>query len=108
MAHWGLLVAPLCFGASAVTIATTLCSYIFCQGLLLATLFAVSHNLGETKDPEWLESHRLRNDWAVQQIHTSANWGATIGCFFTGGLNLQVRPPQTPPDPLGGPALMPF
>lgn len=91
VAHWGLLVAPLCFGASAVTIATTLCSYIFCQGLLLATLFAVSHNLGETKDPEWLESHRLRNDWAVQQIHTSANWGATIGCFFTGGLNLQIE-----------------
>jgi fatty acid desaturase (delta-4 desaturase) len=31
-------------------------------------------------------------DWGMQQVLTSANWGGVIGNFFTGGLNLQVRP----------------
>jgi hypothetical protein len=61
------------------------------QGIVLASLFAVSHNIGQTKDAKWLETNRLRDDWAVQQIVTSANWGSTLGCFFTGGLNLQIE-----------------
>jgi hypothetical protein len=31
-------------------------------------------------------------DWGMQQVLTSANWGGVVGNFFTGGLNLQVRP----------------
>lgn len=89
--HWGLLCLPLLWGASALTIAAGAFSYICSQGVVLASLFAVSHNIGQTKDVKWLETNRLRDDWAVQQIVTSANWGATIGCFFTGGLNLQIE-----------------
>ncbi|KAK3246002.1 hypothetical protein CYMTET_44453 [Cymbomonas tetramitiformis] len=89
--HWGLLLAPLACGVSAATVAACCASYIFTQGVVLASLFAVSHNLGETKNAEWLETSQLRDDWAVQQILTSANWGSKIGCFFTGGLNLQIE-----------------
>mmetsp|Transcript_20975 Transcript_20975/g.35178 ORF Transcript_20975/g.35178 Transcript_20975/m.35178 type:complete len:561 (-) Transcript_20975:446-2128(-) len=91
VAHWGLLLTPLAFGASAATIAGTVLAYALTQGVVLASLFAVSHNLAETKNPEWLETKQLRDDWAVQQILTSANWGSWIGCFFTGGLNLQIE-----------------
>jgi len=89
--HWGLLLAPLAWGASATVIALSSLSYIFTQGIVLASLFAVSHNISQTKDAQWLETDRLRQDWAVQQIVTSANWGHKIGCFFTGGLNLQIE-----------------
>lgn len=89
--HWSLLLAPLAWGVSAATVVAASLAYAASQGVILASLFAVSHNLGTTKDQEWLETDELRNDWAVQQIVTSANWGATIGCFFTGGLNLQIE-----------------
>jgi len=89
--HWSLLLAPLAWGVSAGTVAAASVAYACSQGVILASLFAVSHNLGTTKDQEWLETDECRNDWAVQQIVTSANWGSTIGCFFTGGLNLQIE-----------------
>ena len=72
-------------------------SYLFVQGVVLATTFAVSHNVpaskpvqaGPTQDILYTET--LERDWAVQQILTSANWGGVIGNFFTGGLNLQIE-----------------
>ena len=74
------------------TLTLTVWSLVFLgQGIVLASLFAVSHNIGQTKDARWLETNRLRDDWAVQQMVTSANWGSTLGCFFTGGLNLQIE-----------------
>merc|ERR1711924_42318 len=70
-------------------------------GIVLATTFAVSHNVPETKPgtpvpqstfagERLLESRDVR-DWGIQQLVTSANWGDKVGCFFTGGLNLQIE-----------------
>ena len=67
------------------------------QGLVLASTFAVSHNVPESKPldagptQQSLMQDTLERDWGVQQLLTSANWGGVIGNFFTGGLNLQVR-----------------
>lgn len=64
---------------------------------MLASTFAVSHNVPETKslDPgptrDSLDKPAVERDWGVQQVLTSANWGGVVGNFFTGGLNLQVR-----------------
>ncbi len=64
---------------------------------MLASTFAVSHNVPETKslDPgptrDNLDTPAVERDWGVQQVLTSANWGGLVGNFFTGGLNLQVR-----------------
>nr|AFO64943.1 chloroplast delta-6 fatty acid desaturase [Chlamydomonas sp. ICE-L] len=72
-------------------------SYLFVQGVVLATTFAVSHNVPESKPvqagptQDILYTETLERDWAVQQILTSANWGGVIGNFFTGGLNLQIE-----------------
>jgi fatty acid desaturase (delta-4 desaturase) len=89
--HWGGLLAPLAWGVNGATVAAASLAYVCTQGVVLAALFAVSHNIATTKNPAWLETDELRNDWAVQQIVTSANWGSWIGCFFTGGLNLQIE-----------------
>ena len=75
--------------------------YFSTQGIVLATTFAVSHNVPETKPgtpvpqstfagERLLESRDVR-DWGIQQLVTSANWGDKVGCFFTGGLNLQIE-----------------
>lgn len=71
------------------------------QSIILASTFAVSHNVPETKPQEdnaCRENlyHPIgERDWGVQQILTSANWGGVVGNFMTGGLNLQVSSPGT-------------
>jgi fatty acid desaturase (delta-4 desaturase) len=74
-------------------------SYVAAQSIVLATTFAVSHNVPETKpadEPQTFAGHRLNEnrdvrDWGIQQLVTSANWGGVFGCFMTGGLNLQIE-----------------
>lgn len=72
-------------------------SYYATQGVVLASTFAVSHNVPESKPlltgpaKESLMQDTLERDWGVQQLLTSANWGGVIGNFFTGGLNLQIE-----------------
>lgn len=80
-------------GAAAVTGGL---AYAVIQSIVLASTFAVSHNVPESKalqdgaTAESLNTELASRDWGVQQILTSANWGGVIGNFFTGGLNLQV------------------
>jgi fatty acid desaturase (delta-4 desaturase) len=82
-------------GASAALIGAA--SYYATQGLVLASTFAVSHNVPESKPvaqgpaQDSLLLGTLERDWGVQQLLTSANWGGVIGNFFTGGLNLQIE-----------------
>jgi len=57
-------------------------------GLALSLMFIVSHNTDHTKR---LEAPDTKSDWARQQIETSTSWGGQIGCFLTGGLNLQIE-----------------
>ena len=65
---------------------------------LAAATFAVSHNVPEAKPLDagtpratLYDTELAARDWGVQQIVTSANWGGSVGNFFTGGLNLQVE-----------------
>ncbi|KCV73234.1 hypothetical protein H696_00775 [Fonticula alba] len=53
----------------------------------LSWLFAVSHNIGDTKtlSEESVES------WLEVQVRHSANWGGRLGNFLTGGLNYQIE-----------------
>ena len=96
--HFGLIYAlPIYFHGVAAGLAAA-CAYFSTQGIVLATTFAVSHNVPETKPgtPQTFAGERLAEsrdvrDWGVQQLVTSANWGDKIGCFFTGGLNLQIE-----------------
>ena len=73
-------------------------AYVATQSIVLATTFAVSHNVPETKGgtPQTFTGYRLAEnrdvrDWGIQQLVTSANWGGVFGCFMTGGLNLQIE-----------------
>jgi len=57
-------------------------------GVYLATLFAVSHN---NEDCEY--NVRDTDDWAAQQVRTSANWASDswLWNYIAGGLNCQVE-----------------
>lgn len=57
-------------------------------GFVLASMFIVSHNVDETKI---ISAPGVKGDWAKQQILTSTSWGGVIGCFLSGGLNLQIE-----------------
>lgn len=95
--HYGIIFGiPYYFhGLNAALIGCA--SYLFVQGVVLATTFAVSHNVPESKPvqsgptQDLLYTDTLARDWGEQQILTSANWGGVIGNFFTGGLNLQIE-----------------
>lgn len=98
LAHYALLYAlPWAMhGASAAL--TGAAAYIVVQSIVLASTFAVSHNVAEAKPLDErsaamapLMTELGDRDWGVQQITTSANWGGVIGNFFTGGLNLQIE-----------------
>ena len=91
IAHFGLLLAPLAWGASGAAVAAGVASFVAVQGMVLACTFAVSHNVAETKVPEDTGGEAWERDWGIQQLVTSADWGDKIGNFFTGGLNLQVE-----------------
>ncbi|KAG2496097.1 hypothetical protein HYH03_005700 [Edaphochlamys debaryana] len=95
--HYGLMYGvPLMLHGPAAMLSGALAS-VFTQGVVLSTTFAVSHNVAEAKPLDAgptrdnLDVPAVERDWGVQQVQTSANWGGVIGCFFTGGLNLQIE-----------------
>lgn len=53
---------------------------------LLSILFIVSHNVVQTK-----MFGATTDDWAINQIQSSANWGGKMASFLTGGLNYQIE-----------------
>ncbi|GIL65912.1 hypothetical protein Vafri_19551 [Volvox africanus] len=97
LAHYTLLygLPAILHGPTAMLAGAA--GYLFTQSIVLATTFAVSHNISETKslDPgptrDNLDQPAVERDWGVQQVLTSANWGGDVGNFFTGGLNLQIE-----------------
>ena len=88
--HFGLLLAPAVW-AGAAAAAAGAAAFIATQGVVLAATFAVSHNVPEAKVPAETDGAASERDWGRQQVLTSADWGGTVGNFFTGGLNLQVE-----------------
>lgn len=103
VAHFSLLLGiPLSMHGAGSVIPAAI-AYVFAQGVVLASTFAVSHNVPETKplyegaeeiaartDARMKEDYVTR-DWGEQQVLTSANWGGVVGNFMTGGLNLQIE-----------------
>ena len=99
IAHYTLLLAvPWHFHGAAAAL-TAAAMYSVTESVVLASTFAVSHNVPEAKPLEpngvpratLVDTDLAERDWGVQQIVTSANWGGVVGNFFTGGLNLQVE-----------------
>ncbi|KAL6776900.1 hypothetical protein ACKKBF_B03925 [Auxenochlorella protothecoides x Auxenochlorella symbiontica] len=62
------------------------------QGLTLAVLLGVSHNVAATKrdSTQGAGTGEDASDWGLRQLATSADWGGRRACLLTGGLNLQV------------------
>jgi fatty acid desaturase (delta-4 desaturase) len=97
LAHYSLLLGVpfVLHGPSAMFAGVA--AYTFMQSIVLASTFAVSHNVAEAKPlaagptRDNLLTELAERDWGVQQVLTSANWGGVVGNFFTGGLNLQVE-----------------
>ncbi|KAI8471451.1 MAG: fatty acyl delta4 desaturase [Monoraphidium minutum] len=97
-AHYALMLGvPLYLHGPAATLAAAI-AYTCTQSVVLASTFAVSHNVPEAKPLDGgvpkatlYDTELAARDWGVQQLVTSANWGGVVGNFFTGGLNLQVE-----------------
>jgi fatty acid desaturase (delta-4 desaturase) len=97
VAHYGLLMAvPWATHGAAAALAGA-AAFTVAQSIVLASTFAVSHNVPESKPlddnatRDLLYKDLAERDWGAQQVLTSANWGGVVGNFFTGGLNLQIE-----------------
>merc|ERR1739848_701551 len=85
---WWIVVLPYqCHGLEVMLYPWMAC--FGCGGFVLASMFIVSHNVDETKLIE--TSPSVKGCWAKQQILTSTSWGGKLGCFLSGGLNLQIE-----------------
>jgi len=85
---WWIVVLPYQFHGLEVMLYPWMACF-GCGGFALASMFIVSHNVDETKLIE--TSPDAKGDWAKQQILTSTSWGGKLGCFLSGGLNLQIE-----------------
>lgn len=65
----------------------------FCEGITIAIIFMLAHEVEETHFPLPDESGNIENSWAVHQLYTTANFGtdSNLLSFFCGGLNFQVE-----------------
>ena len=88
--HFALLLAPAAYAGWAAALAGC-AAFVVSQSIVLASTFAVSHNVQEAKVAEETDGDAAGRDWGRQQVLTSADWGGVVGNFFTGGLNLQVE-----------------
>ena len=62
-------------------------------GLVLTTVFQLAHIVEDTDFPE-LDSHgNITEDWAIHQLHTTADFAPNnkLLTFYVGGLNYQVE-----------------
>lgn len=65
----------------------------FMAGLVLTTIFQLAHTIEGTTHPLPDENGNIENNWAVHQMHTTANFcrGNKFLCWYLGGLNFQVE-----------------
>jgi linoleoyl-CoA desaturase len=65
----------------------------FCEGITMAIVFMLAHEVEETQFPLPDERGNIRNSWAVHQLYTTADFGRgnNLLSFFCGGLNFQVE-----------------
>jgi len=99
LAHYFLLIGVPALTHGWAATAAGAAAFVAVQGLVLATTFAVSHNVPETKPSADglspasapLLTDVADRDWGLQQVATSANYGGAVANFMTGGLSLQVE-----------------
>lgn len=62
-------------------------------GLILSFIFQAAHVLEETHFYTMDEQGSVENNWAIHQMHTTANFAKNSGFFswFIGGLNYQIE-----------------
>jgi linoleoyl-CoA desaturase len=65
----------------------------FCEGITMAIIFMLAHEVEETQFPLPNEKGNIQNSWAVHQLYTTSDFGRenNILNFFCGGLNFQVE-----------------
>ncbi|HEU5053070.1 MAG TPA: acyl-CoA desaturase [Hanamia sp.] len=65
----------------------------FCEGITMAIIFMLAHEVEETQFPLPDERGNIMNSWAVHQLYTTADFGRgnKLLSFFCGGLNFQVE-----------------
>lgn len=65
----------------------------FICGLVLALIFQPAHVLEETNFYHVDENGSVENNWAIHQLHTTANFAnkSTFFSWFVGGLNYQIE-----------------
>jgi linoleoyl-CoA desaturase len=62
-------------------------------GLILAIIFQPAHVNERTEYPQPDDNKTIENNWAIHQLHTTANFSNKnrIFSWFIGGLDLQVE-----------------
>jgi len=65
----------------------------FVAGILLSAIFQLAHVMEECDFPNPDDNRKMMNNWAVHQLHTTANFSAKsrIMSWFIGGLNRQIE-----------------
>lgn len=65
----------------------------FISGLILALIFQTAHVIEETNFYLPDENNSVENNWAIHQLHTTANYAnkSTFFSWFIGGLNYQIE-----------------
>lgn len=65
----------------------------FMSGLILALIFQTAHVIEETNFYLPDEKNSVENNWAIHQLHTTANYANKSSFFswFIGGLNYQIE-----------------
>lgn len=62
-------------------------------GLILALIFQSAHVIEETSFYEADENNSVEENWAILQMHTTANFsnGSSLFSWYVGGLNYQIE-----------------
>jgi linoleoyl-CoA desaturase len=87
------IILPMFFVGVIQTIIGYL-SVSFVTGFVIAVVFQLAHVVqGANFVAPDKESHKVEEEWAIHQIHTTANFATKnkIVSWFTGGLNFQVE-----------------
>ncbi len=65
----------------------------FIAGLVLTVVFQLAHSVEGTSHPLPCSEGNMQNNWAVHQLHTTANFSRynKFLCWYLGGLNFQIE-----------------
>ena len=89
-----ILVLPLIFSSQTwwLTLLFYFIMHFFC-GFIISVIFQLAHVLTETKFPQPSTGGKIENNFAIHQLHTTANFAKKNLplSWFVGGLNFQIE-----------------